>query len=115
MNWLIENWSLLVVVIAAVALGYLYFKKFKNSPTEQQIKMIKEWLLAVVIEAERMFGSKTGKIKLSWAYSCFIDAFPALAEIVTFEMFSALVDEVLEQMRAILESNENAKNYVGGV
>ena len=114
MSWIINNWSFLVVIVAFIVVGYVYVKKFKNMPTEQQKNMIRAWLLAIVVEAERTFGSKTGKIKLSWAYSQFVGAFPSLAEIISFELFSKLVDEVLEQMRTILENNENAKSYVEG-
>lgn len=114
MAWIVNNWSFLVVIIACLVVAYVYVKKFRNLPTQQQLEMIKAWLLAIVIEAERTFGSKTGKIKLSWAYSQFISAFPSLSEVISFELFSMLVDEVLEQMREILKSNSNAKNYVDG-
>ena len=114
MAWIINNWSFLVVVLSCLVIAFVYVKKFKNLPTETQLEMVKAWLLAIVIEAERTFGSKTGKIKLSWAYSQFISAFPSLSEIISFELFSMLVDEVLEQMRDILENNKNAKNYVDG-
>ena len=114
MNWIIENWSLLVVLIAVVILVYIWVKKFVALPNEEQVKRIKQWMLIAVIEAEKRFGEKTGKLKLSWVYAEFVKAFPSLVAIMPFELFSDLVDSVLDDMREILEKNENAKKYVYG-
>ena len=114
MMWLEQNWSLLVVIIAFVVVVLHYFKKFSGLPSEQQLAKVKAFLLAIVVEAERQFGSQTGKIKLSWAYSKFCETFPSLAPVIPFETFSAMVDEVLEQMRYLLETNEAVKKYVEG-
>jgi len=58
--------------------------------------MIKSWLLSVIVNAEKVYGGKTGKVKLSYVYGLFIEKFPKLAKIITFDTFSALVDEVLK-------------------
>ena len=114
MKWLIDNWSLLVVLVAVIVVVVCYVKKFSALPSQEQQAKIKAWLLAIVVEAERQFGGQTGKIKLSWAYSKFVEAFPSLAPVVPFELFSSMVDEVLEQMRNLLESNESIRKYVEG-
>ena len=54
-------------------------------------------------QCEAQLGSKTGQLKLSMCYSMFVKAFPALAAIMPFSMFSALVDEALEKVRHIIE------------
>lgn len=112
MRWIIDNWSLLVVILAAVAVVIHYYKKFSGLPSDEQIKKIKQWLLAVVIEAEKEFKGNTGRVKLSYVYSRFIEAFPSLAPVIPFELFSSLVDEVLEEMRHLLETNANLAKYV---
>ena len=114
MTWLINNWTLLVVLLAAVAVVVYYAKKFAQLPTAEQQEKIKAWLLAIVIEAERQFGEKTGQVKLSWVYAEFVKAYPALVSIVPFKLFSTLVDEVLDKMRNLLESNESLQKYVKG-
>lgn len=114
MKWLIDNWTLLVVLICAAVVVYIRFIKFSSLPDEEQIKQVKAFLLAIVVEAEKQFGSKTGKVKLSWTYSQFIKAFPNLAPVIPFELFSQWVDEVLETMRNLLSNNENLKSYVEG-
>jgi hypothetical protein len=74
--------------------------------------MVKEWLLYAVIQAEKDLGSGTGQIKLRYVWDMFLKTFPALASVVSFEMFSALVDEALEQMRHLLATNKDIEAYV---
>ena len=77
-----------------------------------QRKNIKEWLLYAVIKAEKELGSKTGKIKLRQVYNGFINTFPIISKIISFDIFSAFVDNALEEMKRILETNETIKEYI---
>ena len=79
-----------------------------------QRKNIKEWLLYAVVEAEKQLGSKTGKIKLRQVYNEFIKAFPIISKFVKFEYFSKLVDLALIEMKKLLNTNINCKDYVEG-
>lgn len=114
MKWLIDNWSLLVVILAVVILGIVYVRKFVEMPSEAQIKKVKEWLLYAVVMAEKELGGGTGQIKLRYVYNLFIEKFPALVSVIPFEMFSYLVDEALEQMKHLLDTNLDIKAYVEG-
>ena len=75
-------------------------------PKSEQVKQIKGWLLGAVTLAEAEFGSGTGKIKLSVVYDSFIEKFPWIAKVLTFEKFSEYVDEALVEMRKLLSTNE---------
>lgn len=112
MKWLVENWTFLVLVVCAVACVIVYFKKFAEQPTEDQLETIRQWLLYAVIQAEKDFGSGTGALKLRAVYSEFCQVFPELAQIITFTMFSRLVDEALERMKQLLETNKDIEAYV---
>ena len=105
MKWLIDNWSLLVVIIAACTVAFVYIKKFTKLPTDEQIAKVKEWLLYAVMMAESEWGSGTGQLKLHYVYDMFVSKFPALVDVISFEMFSKLVDEALEQMKHLLDTN----------
>lgn len=105
MKWIVDNWSLLVVAVGVLVSILLYTKKFTSMPTEEQIKKVKEWLLYAVLEAEGEFGGGTGQLKLRYVYDLFLSKFPDIAKIITFEMFSKYVDEVLVDMRHLLETN----------
>lgn len=112
MKILIENWYLIVAVVAVIAVGGYCVYVFVKRPTSSQIASIKEWLLYAVTEAEKALGSGTGQLKLRYVYNMFIDKFPYLSEVITFDMFSGLVDEALENMRHLLETNTAVKKYV---
>lgn len=112
MKWIIDNWSLLVVVLAIVIVGIVYIKKFIQMPTEKQIETLKEWLLFAVIQAEKEFGTKTGQVKLRYVYDMFLTKFPALVAVITFEQFSQLVDEALDKMKHLIETNTNLRYYI---
>ena len=114
MNWLIDNWSLLVVLLAFIVCGVVAVRKFLKLPTEEQIKSVKEWLLICVSVVEREMGSGTGRLKLRAAYQKFCETFPWVAKAISFERFSIWVDEALIEMRKLLESNEAVKGFIEG-
>ena len=45
-------------------------------------------------------------------YFVFVQRFPAVAAVISFDTFSLWVDEALEQMREMLAKNEHAAAYV---
>lgn len=111
-EFLSNNWQIIILTIAALAvIGYAVYI-FLSMPTTQQIAKVKEWLLYAVTEAEKELGSGTGQIKLRYVYDMFIKQFPFLVEKITFDAFSVLVDEVLEKFRMLLDQNTNIKTYV---
>lgn len=74
----------------------------------------KKWLLYAVTEAEKEFGSKTGAIKLRYVYELFMSTFPLLSKFISFKQFSQMVDEALEEMRHLIDTNMAIFQYVGG-
>lgn len=114
MKFLVDYWSLLVILAAALVVVYLKFRKLAGLPSQEQQSKIKEWLLYAVITAEKEYSQGTGRLKLAYVWSLFLDKFPAIAPVVPFEVFSKWVDEVLVQMREILETNKDIEQYVKG-
>lgn len=112
MKFIIEYWDLILIAVAALAvLACLIFAFFK-APRAEQISKLKEWLLFAVAKAERELGGGTGKLKLRYVYDMFVSKFPFLVNVVSFEYFGELVDDVLVKFREILESNKAVKQYV---
>lgn len=109
---IIEFWPVLVAFICGVVITIVLAVKFSKEPIEKKNKMVKEWLLFAVIQAERELGGGTGQVKLRYVWDMFIKTFPSLAPIVSFEMFSKLVDEALIQMRHLLDTNLDILKYV---
>lgn len=114
MDFIIENWPIIVAGTAFVAAVASCVVKFVGLPTESQLAKVKEWLLWAVTEAEKELGGGTGQLKLRQVYDLFVTRFPWLAKMISFDVFSGLVDEALEEMRSMLDSNQAVKAFVEG-
>lgn len=113
-EFLANNWSIIIAVIAILVVAGVAVYKFLQLPTSAQIEKVKKCLLAWVISAEADLGGGTGKVKLSVVYGYFVTAFPILKNFVSFETFSGWVDEALDTMREMLKENTNLKQVVEG-
>lgn len=104
---LILNYWHYILIILLFITGIIFF-------AINQRKNIKEWLLYAVIEAEKELGSKTGKIKLRQVYNSFINTFPIVSKIISFNVFSSLVDSALVEMKKLLSTNIQCNLYIKG-
>lgn len=112
--WFSENWFMLIAAAAIISVAAISVIGFLKTPRSKQIEQVREMLLTWVVEAEKEFGSKTGKLKLSFVYDRLNQVAPAVAAFISFETFSLLVDEALEKMRTMLETNKNLQEYIYG-
>lgn len=106
-DFMMEYWMHIVIGVLFVA-GLILF-------IVNQRKNIREWLLYAVVEAEKELGSKTGKIKLRQVYDWFVNTFPIMSKLISFNAFSKLVDMALDEMEKLLATNPNIKEYVEGI
>lgn len=116
MEWLIENWFLIVALLSCGAVGIWLVIRFLSMPTEKQKEKIKEWMKWACIEAERALQSGTGQLKLRevWNMFCAVPAFTWVARIISFEVFSIWVSEALAEVKQMLISNKALAEYVYG-
>lgn len=112
MKFIVENWFVIVAAVAAVAVAAYTTFTFFRMPDDKQLNKVREWLLYAVVVAEKELGAGTGKIKLRYVYDMFVARFDWLAEVITFEMFSMMVDEALDEMKEMLESNKAVQSLV---
>lgn len=104
MEWIVNNWGLLLILVMVVA-GLIYL--IRNDKEKA-----KKWLLLACLEAEKEFGSKTGVIKLRYVYNMFLARFPVLSKFMSFEQFSDMVDTALEEMKHLINTNMAVFNFV---
>ena len=114
MEFFLENWYIIVAGLAVLAVAVVFVVRYFRQPTSEQLAKVREWLLWAVTEAEKSLGGGTGKLKLRQVYDLFVVRFPWLAKVVPFELFSFLVDDALDEMREMLNTNTEVKNYVEG-
>lgn len=115
-NWIVENWFLLVALAAGagVGIGAIYY--FAGLPTEKQKEKITEWLIWACIMAEKELQSGTGQVKLRevWNMFCAVPAFTVAAKLISFETFSGWVKDALALAKEMLMKNSNLASYVYG-
>lgn len=112
MNYIVENWFVIVGLMAVMATGGYTVYVLVKMPSDKQLKKVEEWLLYAVVTAEKELGGGTGQIKLRYVYDMFVARFAWIAKTITFEEFSMMVDEALEKMEKMLQSNTALKKLV---
>ena len=114
LNWIFENWYLLVAFFAVAFLAGFAVYTFAKLPTATQIAALKEWLKYAVTMAEKELGSGTGQLKLRMVYDLFVQRFTYLAAFISFDTFSGYVDEALEWLNKQLSENKAVSTLVNG-
>lgn len=114
MEFIINYWYIIVAVIAALVVAGVAIYRYFGLPSDAQLDKVREWLLWAVTEAEKELGGGTGKLKLRQVYDLFVTRFPWLAKVVSFELFSDMVDDALDEMREMLQNNKAVKELVEG-
>lgn len=114
MKFIIEYWYIIVAFAVVVVGAGIAVVWFFGLPRGAQLKKVREWLLLAVTQAEKELGNGTGKLKLRTVYDAFLTKFPWLAPVISFERFSELVDDALEEMKKMLEENQAVQSFVSG-
>ena len=114
MEFIINNWYIVLAVLAVLAAAGIAIYRYFNCPSETQLTKVREWLLWAVTGAEKELGSGTGRLKLRQVYDLFVTRFSWLARIISFDLFSGMVDDALEEMREMLKNNKAVKELVEG-
>lgn len=109
MEFIMEYWYIILAAVVIVAVGIVLAVRFFKKPSSEQVAKVKEWLLMAVLEAEKQFGSGTGKLKLRSVYDLFVARFPWIAKIVSFETFAQWVDEALDTVEQWLTEDAIAE------
>lgn len=111
MKYLINNWFMIVALLAVLFIFFMAVRKWLSKPTAEQIANIKEWLLLAVTEAEKQLGGGTGQLKLRFVYDWAVERFSWVA-LIPFDTFTSWVDEALNEMKKQLAANEAVKAYI---
>ena len=114
MELFLNTWYIWVAFAAVISCFVIAIWKHLQLPTEEQLDKVRQWLLWAVTEAEMELGGGTGQLKLRSVYDLFVLRWPKLAKVVSFDLFSALVDDALDEMRTMLQQNQTLKGIVEG-
>ncbi len=105
LDYILNHLEFFVTLIVFIVGAIRIIAKFGNLSKEEQIKQVKGFLLQAVIAAEKELSSGTGRVKLSKVYQEFCEQMPWCARYLSYDEFCKLVDETLEDMKHLIESN----------
>lgn len=112
MEFIINNLSVIIALIAMLAIAILAVYGFVLSPRSVQMEKIRQWLIYAVAYAEHELGGGTGELKLRMVYDMFINQFPFTAKLISFNKFCELVDYALTTFKKMLESSKEIEYVV---
>lgn len=100
--------------IIAVVLLVVFIMAFIKMSPENRRGTINKILYALAVEAERLYGSKTGEVKKKQVIAWFYERYKWLSFFMTEEELSMLIDDVVESLNEWLQSNPvGARNLIG--
>lgn len=112
-NWILGNWFLVVVFMCFFGCFILYIRKFFKLPTNEQIKVIKDFIYTLVLSAEKELGSSTGQAKLATVIQKFYSTCPIdLRKFMTEKMIIDFIEESVERMKKYFENNPVAQENI---
>lgn len=91
-----------VVIIVIVIVGVICL--IKATP-KKRVEAINKILFALAIEAERLYGSKTGQAKKAQVIAWVYERYKWISIFISMEQLSEWIDIVVDQMTDWLASN----------
>lgn len=104
------NMELVTIVLMITALVGLVILSILFASNQK--KKVIEWLKYAVSEAEKELGRYTGQLKLHKVYGWYVERFPIIASIISFDTFSLWVDKALVTMNQWLDNRNAISNYI---
>ena len=96
-NYLGDNWFFIVLIIDIIISFITFVVGFFKSSVDNKKEKIMAWLVFACEKAENELSSGSGKEKLNMVYNMFIEKFPFISKLVSFEKFSNWVEIILEK------------------
>lgn len=105
-QFLLANWDSVLVVLAFLALIIVLIKRGET-------KVLNKVLFGLVTQAERQFGSGTGKLKLAVVSDWIYQRIPAVLKLLFSECdLERMIESVLEEAKKAWGNNVNLKEYI---
>lgn len=106
----------ILIVIAVIALIAALVSKWIKSTPEKRRDLINNILYALAVEAERLYGSKTGQAKKMQVIAWFYERYKWLGLFLPESVLSEWIDEAVAKLNEWMKSNPvGAKNLIGEI
>lgn len=95
MEWLVNNWYMVIGFMCLGAIVGVSIYKFFELPTSEKMELFKKALLELVTKAEEEIGSGKGQEKLEYVYNAIKKQFPFITLFMSDDTFKTLVNGAL--------------------
>lgn len=105
-KFLAENWYLVCVLLMLGAFCVWRIMEFYKLPTDEQMKVIKKFVLALVVEAREKFMSNMGELKFAAVVQWFYERCPVEWQmLIPSNKLEEIIQEMYEYMVNFLSNN----------
>lgn len=103
-----------VLIIAAIAVVAVVIVWLVRLAPAKRREVMSNLLYALAVEAERLYGSKTGQAKKKQVIAWFYERYKWLAVVISQDKLSTMIDEVVASMNQWLSVNPVGRaNLIG--
>lgn len=107
LDFIKSNWDSILLVAFVIIACLVAIKK-------GYIKQVKQGLLALVIQAEKMYGGKTGQLKFAAVATWIYEKLPAIARIfLTSQDIENLIEDAVIEMKEYLAGGKHTAEGKG--
>jgi hypothetical protein len=113
-TFILANYQVIIaiILIGVGIAGILHYAL--SAPKTKNKEIIMNYLLLMVIEAEKLFQSKTGKIKFAYVYEKYLMRFPIVSKFIPKAIVEIMIEQALVEMRIMIEKNKEVKALIEG-
>ena len=112
LDFILNYWHLIITALAMIVIAIVFIIDFIKKSPKERMDSIKQWAIYACALAESHLGSGTGQLKMRETYDMFLEKFPSLAEVITYEKYKAIAETALIEFKEMLKTNPNIQNII---
>lgn len=108
-----DKYLLTAIILGVLFVAALIFILVKSTPKQRQ-ELINKILYSLAVEAERLYGGKTGQVKKTQVIAWFYERYKWLSWLIPESTLGEWIDTQVANMNEWMKSNPvGAKNLIG--
>ena len=112
MEFIINYWYLIITALAILVMAILFIVDFAKKSPKEKLESVKQWAIYACALAQAHLGSGTGQLKMRETYNMFLQTFPTLAQVISFDTYKNTAEMALTELKEMLKTNPNIQNAI---
>ena len=105
MEFIINYWYLIITALAILVMAILFIVDFAKKSPKEKLESVKQWAIYACALAQAHLGSGTGQLKMRETYNMFLQTFPTLAQVISFDTYKNTAEMALTELKEILKED----------